>query len=382
MEAFVWDQNFITGIEDVDDQHHALVDLFNELSDTFQSTGLDDREALLNDVFTRLVAYTEYHFGDEEALMREVGIDPHHIAPHVAQHVQFVEQIRTIWSARHSMPDTAESIIGFLTSWLGLHILGTDQALARQIVAIAAGATAGQAWANEKEFPESKTTQALLKLIARLYHVLAQQNAGLIDANRMLEQRVADRTQALAQANDELQHANRMLEAFSRTDGLLGIANRSYFDERLAQACAAAFRREQPLALLMIDVDHFKQFNDCHGHPKGDVCLQAVARAVQQTMTRSTDLVARYGGEELAVILPDTDAEGAATVAARVVANVAALGLVHGASRVSPWVSVSVGAAALVPSRKFGSSMLVEEADAALYEAKASGRNRWVLAPH
>lgn len=123
MDAFVWDQNFITGVEDVDVQHHALVDLFNELSNTFQSTNLDDREVLLNDTFSRLVAYTEYHFADEEALMRGVGIDPHHIASHEAQHAQFVEQIRTIWSARHSMPDTAESIIGFLTSWLGLHIL-------------------------------------------------------------------------------------------------------------------------------------------------------------------------------------------------------------------------------------------------------------------
>ncbi|MBP9896691.1 MAG: bacteriohemerythrin [Giesbergeria sp.] len=381
MDAFVWDQNFITGVEDVDVQHHALVDLFNELSNTFQSTNLDDREVLLNDTFSRLVAYTEYHFADEEALMRGVGIDPHHIASHEAQHAQFVEQIRTIWSARHSMPDTAESIIGFLTSWLGLHILGTDQALARQIVAIAAGSTPEQAWRNEKEFPESKTTQALLKLIARLYHVLAQQNAGLIDANRQLEARVAGRTQELAHANEELLNANLQLEAFSRTDGLLGIANRGYFDERLAQACAAAFRREQPLALLMIDVDHFKQFNDCHGHPKGDACLQAVARAVEDTLTRSTDLVARYGGEELAVILPDTDAEGAATVAARVVANVAALGLVHGASQVSPCVSVSVGVAAQVPPHKYGSTGLVEEADAALYEAKAGGRNRWVLAP-
>ena len=251
-----------------------------------------------------------------------------------------------------------------------------------KIVAVAAGATPEQAWNNEHNAAESNSTQALLKLIERLYHVLAQQNAGLINANRWLEERVEQRTQELARANDELQHANRMLEAFSRTDGLLGIANRSYFDERLAQACAAAFRREQPLALLMIDVDHFKQFNDCHGHPKGDTCLQAVARAVEQTLTRSTDLVARYGGEELAVILPDTVAEGAATVAARVVANVTALGLVHGASQVSPCVSVSVGAAALVPPQKFGGTSLVEEADAALYEAKASGRNRWVLAPH
>jgi len=381
MDSFVWDQSFITGVEDVDVQHHALVDLFNELSDTFQSTDLGDREALLNDTFTRLVAYTEYHFGDEEALMRGVGLDPHHIASHEAQHAQFVEQIRTIWSARHSMPDTAESLIGFLTSWLGLHILGTDQALARQIVAIAAGATPEQAWRNEKEFPESKTTQALLKLITRLYHVLAQQNAGLVNANRQLEERVAGRTQELARANEELRDANLQLEAFSRTDCLLGIANRGYFDERLAQACAAAFRREQPLGLLMIDVDHFKEYNDLYGHPAGDACLDAVAQAVQQIMSRTTDLVARYGGDELVVILPDTDVAGAAVVGARVVGQVAALAMPHANSAAAACVTVSVGVAAQVPLGQRDGVSLVQEADAALYEAKAAGRNRWVMAP-
>lgn len=381
MEAFVWNQNFITGLEDVDNQHHALVDLFNELSETFQSTDLHHRETLLNDTFARLVAYTEYHFRDEEALMRGVGIDARHIALQEAQHKQFVQHINEIWSVRSSMPDTAESIIGFLTSWLGLHILGTDQSLARQIVAIAAGTTPEQAWNNEQDAAESNSTQALLKLIERLYRVLAQQNAGLIDANRQLEERVTERTQALARANEELRDANLQLEAFSRTDRLLGIANRGYFDERLAQACAGAFRREQPLALLMIDVDHFKQFNDLHGHPAGDVCLQAVARAVQKSMARSTDLVARYGGEELAVLLPDTDAAGAAVVAARLVEEVAALAVPHGASDVAEHVSVSVGVAAQVPLGKSETASLVQEADAALYEAKAAGRNRWVLAP-
>jgi hemerythrin-like metal-binding protein len=111
---------------------------FNELSQTFYSTDRR-REEVLTDTFARLVAYTEYHFSDEEALMQGVGIDPRHKAAHKAQHAQFVEQIKAIWSVRETLPNAAESIVGFLTSWLGLHILGTDQSLARQIVAIAAG---------------------------------------------------------------------------------------------------------------------------------------------------------------------------------------------------------------------------------------------------
>ncbi len=381
MDAFEWDQNFITGVEGMDDQHHALVDLFNELSQTFCSTERN-REEILAGTFARLVAYTEYHFRDEESLMLGVGIDPRHIALHQAQHTQFVEQIKAIWRVRETLPNAAESIVGFLTSWLGLHILGTDQSLARQIVAIAAGATPEQAWESEANSGASNSTQALLKVIVRLYHALAQQNAVLIAANQDLERRVAERTEALARTNDVLRDANQQLAVYSRTDGLLRIANRAYFEERLAQACAGAFRREHPVGVLMIDVDHFKQFNDRHGHPQGDVCLQAVARAVEQSMVRSTDIVARYGGEELAVILPDTDAAGAAVVAARVVEQVAALGLPHGDSPTAPQVTVSVGVAAQVPLSRDGGAALVQEADAALYEAKATGRNRWVLAPH
>jgi len=380
METFVWDHNFITGVEDVDAQHRVLVDLFNELSATFSSAD-GNRDAVLTETFARLLAYTEYHFRDEEALMRGVGVDARHIELHTAQHAQFVAQITATWAARQTLPNAAESIVGFLVSWLGLHILGTDQALARQIVAMAAGASAAEAWEREVAVGStSNSQQALLKVIGRLYHVLAGQNADLMAANRHLEERVAERTEALERTNDDLRRANLQLEAFSRTDSLLGIANRAYFQERLDLACAAAFRREQPMALLMIDVDHFKEYNDWYGHPAGDACLQAVAQAVQQAMVRSTDMVARYGGEELVAVLPDTDVAGATTVAARVVEHVAALGLAHAASPVAPQVTVSVGVAAQVPPGQRDSASLVQEADAALYEAKAAGRNRWVLA--
>jgi hemerythrin len=155
------------------------------------------------------------------------------------------------------------------------------------------------------------------------------------------------------------------------------IANRVCFDDRLAQACASAFRHERPLGVLMIDVDHFKRYNDTYGHPAGDACLQAVARAVQQALPRATDLVARYGGEELAVILPDTDIQGTDTVARRVVEAVAALGLPHSTSGAAPHVTVSVGAVARVPDNKEACDRLLAEADAALYRAKEAGRNGW-----
>ena len=113
METFVWDHNFITGVEDVDAQHRVLVDLFNELSATFSSAD-GNRDAVLTETFARLLAYTEYHFRDEEALMRGVGVDPRHIELHTAQHAQFVAQITATWAARQTLPNAAESIVGFL----------------------------------------------------------------------------------------------------------------------------------------------------------------------------------------------------------------------------------------------------------------------------
>lgn len=379
METFVWDQNLITGLPLVDQQHHGLVDLFNELSSSFILAEDANREAVLADTFRRLEAYTREHFRDEEALMHAEGIDPRHIAAHHALHEQFVAQVNAMWGRRADMRDPAETFVGFLTAWLGLHILGIDQSLARQISLIRQGVAAHDAFEREGA-AQDHGTQALITMIGNLYHVLSRQNADLAQANLHLEERVAQRTAELARANGELQRANVRLEAFSRTDGLLQVANRAYFDTRLADACANAFRSEQPLGLLMIDVDYFKRYNDRYGHQAGDACLQAVAAAVQSAMLRSSDLVARYGGEELAVILPETDPAGTAAVAARVVAAVAALALPHEASDAAVHVSVSVGAVSRIPAQPDAGALLVQQADAALYRAKGQGRNRWIMA--
>lgn len=378
MDTFVWDQNLITGLADVDDQHHALVDLFNELSRSLFRTDAC-REEVLHDTFERLIAYTKYHFDDEEALMRGAGVDPRHIQVHEGLHRQFVQQVTTMWSRRATMEATAEVFVGFLTSWLGLHILGIDQSLARQIQAIQDGVPPALAHENENT-GDDKSTHALLKMIGKLYRVLSVQNAELIEANQRLEEHVRQRTHELAQANEELRQANARLETFSRTDGLLQIANRSYFDDRLEHACASAFRNEQPLGLLLIDVDYFKRYNDCRGHQAGDACLQAVARAVAQAVPRTTDLVARYGGEELAVVLPNTDAAGTAAVAEHVVAAVSALNLPHGNSAAAGHVTVSVGAISHVPKLRDVGAQFIAGADAALYRAKEAGRNRWLMA--
>lgn len=378
MDAFVWDQSFITGLPGVDEQHHKMVDLFNELHNSVFATDAE-RDLKLQDAFNRVIDYTHYHFQDEEALMLAEGVDRRHIEMHIALHKQFVIQIKANWERRQSAVESTESFATFLTSWLGLHILGIDQSLARQIQLIHRGVSAADAFDSEVDGSD-KGIHAVLKLVGNLYHVLSLQNSELMHSNANLEERVAQRTLELAQANAELIQANVQLEKFSRIDGLLQISNRKYFDQRLVEASASAFRRKSPLGLLMIDVDFFKRYNDTYGHQAGDVCLQSVAKAVQKATIRETDLVARYGGEELVVILPDTDLAGSQAVAARVVAEVAGMGLAHKKSDAAPYVTVSIGVISQIPAVKDASAILLSGADAALYKAKESGRNRWVVA--
>ena len=363
--SFAWDQHFVTDLDAVDEQHHALVDLFNELSQGLFSKR-SDREVVLADTYARLLSYTEHHFQEEEALMAQYAVDPRHVESHHSMHQQFVEQVIMLWAQRTTMTDPATTLVGFLTSWLGLHILGIDQSMARQIKSIRQGMTPAAAYDKERGNHDNGT-QALLKMIGKLYTALSAQNAQLALANQTVEARVARRTR-------ELEAANARLKAYSCTDALLGIANRAHFNERLEQVCAMARRSVRPVGMVLVDVDDFKRYNDRYGHLQGDACLQAVAQAIQGCVHRETDLVARYGGEEFAVILPDTALAGAYAVAQRMVEAVRALGWVHESSQAAQVVTISAGAYSMVPTIA-GAKLLLRGADEALYQAKGRGRN-------
>jgi diguanylate cyclase (GGDEF)-like protein/PAS domain S-box-containing protein len=171
------------------------------------------------------------------------------------------------------------------------------------------------------------------------------------------------------------------LETLAIEDSLTGLANRRRFDERLKEEWARAYRDRSSLGLLMIDVDHFKSYNDEYGHPAGDACLRVVAKIIAAEMQRVGDLAARYGGEEFAMLLPNTDAAGCARIGERIRSAVHDAGLVHASSAVAPCVTVSVGGAACRPSfeRTAGAGSLVESADRALYAAKDAGRDRLMM---
>lgn len=155
-----------------------------------------------------------------------------------------------------------------------------------------------------------------------------------------------------------------------RTDGLTAVGNRRLFDEQLEQEWRRAIRRQDCLSLLLLDVDHFKLYNDCYGHQQGDRCLRLVATAISERARRGTDSVCRIGGEEFAVLLPAANEREAADLAHQIVAAIDALAIEHADSPVAGWVTASIGVASCRPRSGQDPANLVEQADAALYERK------------
>lgn len=184
----------------------------------------------------------------------------------------------------------------------------------------------------------------------------------------------------LALVHQQLHSANRELERLARLDPLTGVANRRQFDEALEVEWRRARRARLPLALAIVDVDHFKAYNDACGHPAGDVCLQEVARTLRRVANRAGDLVARTGGEEFAVILPGLDGAHALALAEAMRRAIEQSALPHPASPVAACVTVSCGVASRVPQRGTTAATLMHEIDLALYRAKSAGRNRVVEA--
>jgi diguanylate cyclase (GGDEF)-like protein/PAS domain S-box-containing protein len=190
----------------------------------------------------------------------------------------------------------------------------------------------------------------------------------------------ADGVVAISRDITEQKKLETRLETLAIEDSLTGLANRRRFDERLNEEWARAYRDRSSLGLLMIDVDHFKSYNDEYGHPAGDACLRVVAKIIAAEVQRVGDLAARYGGEEFAMLLPNTDAAGCGRIGERIRSAVRDAGLVHASNPVAS-VTVSVGGAACRPAleRTAGTGSLVEAADRALYAAKDAGRDRLMM---
>lgn len=177
----------------------------------------------------------------------------------------------------------------------------------------------------------------------------------------------------------DLQEANRKLELLANSDGLTHIANRRSFNDYLFREWKRHEQEQQPIALILLDIDYFKRYNDYYGHQEGDDCLIKVAQTIAELCQRPTDFVARYGGEEFAIILPHTDANYAFLIAESIRETIAALNLPHAGSLGKPFITLSLGVATVIPNAENDLDALITQADIALYEAKNKGRNQTIV---
>ena len=243
---------------------------------------------------------------------------------------------------------------------------------------------------NPKDLPEVQATVDALKRGEREEARLTYRNSHRQNGEVWLESTMrvtrkdngrVDGVVAISRDITEHKKLETRLGTLAIEDSLTGLANRRCFDERLKEEWARAYRDRSSLALLMIDVDHFKAYNDEYGHPGGDACLRLVARIIAAETRRAGDLAARYGGEEFAMLLPNTDADGCALIGERIRAAIHEASLVHTSNLASGCVTASVGGATCRPAleRTAGVTSLVEAADRALYAAKDAGRDRLMM---
>ncbi|MGZ5446378.1 MAG: diguanylate cyclase [Thermoanaerobaculia bacterium] len=214
----------------------------------------------------------------------------------------------------------------------------------------------------------------ILLAVAIVLLVIRARTGALSRQAERLRAKVAEKTAELQETVKLLEAANTQLEALSLEDDLTGIANRRYFDRTLADEWNRARRHEQTLALILLDLDHFKDLNDRRGHPAGDDCLRRVGAFLNESVRRSGEVVARYGGEEFAILLPGVDGAGALRVAETLREGIERLAIPYG-NGTARRVTASCGVASLSPAPEASSDTLVASADRALYAAKHSGRN-------
>lgn len=327
---------------------------------------LAELEATMRDVLSQtqsmMLASDVQALNEEQRALRAVETEVFELM----RHDRWPEAFQTLLASDYGMAlklyeINSEAAVGALT----IELTNTDREhnqMRRLTLALRLAAMLLLLWAGWRY---STRLQAELNEQSRLRKALALSNAEL-------ENKVQQRTQALKSVNHQL-------EILSVTDGLTQLANRRRFDAVWAEEWQRALRLGTPLGIIMLDVDHFKAYNDHYGHQQGDECLRRVGEVLLATVRRAGELVARYGGEEFVVVMPGASVLQTLAMAEAIRANIEAAGMEHHHSPVAGVVTVSLGVAVKIPTSRDERHGLVQAADAALYQAKTQGRNRVVL---
>lgn len=329
------------------DRHHLICSLFEEYIEMYASR--DDRlTSHFSDNFSGYAGSSDVIITDKAEWVRITRQD----------FAQIPERI-DIEMLDLSLQDLAEDVVS-VTAFFHIHLPAHEEILSNKTARLVL------------VFRHEKTAWKIVHSGISIPYSLAHEDE--IYPMKQLEMRNHELEQIINVRTKDLDEANRLLKIQSNTDGLTNISNRRHFDCLLSQEWNRGQRSGTSLAVIMLDIDHFKTFNDCYGHVAGDNCLQRLAQGLVNSSRRVGELVARYGGEEFVIILPNTDSRTAFEVAKNIQKMVLSLAIPHVGS--SPGiVTVSLGVASLQPSSQQLPVELVRLADAALYRAKLAGRN-------
>ncbi|MBZ7987286.1 GGDEF domain-containing protein [Campylobacter canadensis] len=366
LSLFNWGREYETNLENVDAQHFYLVNLINDIIAKSSEKTLSKIE--LNEAFEGILEYTNYHFSEEEKLMKEKKIYDDFYKEHKNNHKLFIEQVKQFYAeiGDNVSSNALQNLVEFLISWLGFHILGQDKMMAKQIELIDKGFDAQSAY-YEVANSQSSQTSPLIKALNGLLNVVIKRNNELLELKRNLELKVQERTRELSESNDKLQ-------VLALSDSLTKIANRRQLFNIMKIILKEAQTHNFVTSGVMIDLDNFKEVNDNFGHDMGDKVLIEFTNLIKESI-RTDDIFARLGGDEFFILLPNTDSKGAFVLMQNILNKIIKMRVRVGDGENDFWKSsASMGIATIYADNIKDENTFIKMTDIAVYEAKKSGK--------
>lgn len=362
LEVFPWNENFETGIQEVDEQHKTLVILLNKLANSLTQ----EKIAKVEDTFSQLAKYADYHFKSEEKIW-EKYFDKRNLLfkSRKHSHDSFLPTVIELQEKNKDKPfyDTAEEILLFLIRWLAFHIIDEDKRLALIIDSINNGKEL-----NEAKLISDSQMGGSMKILVEA--ILSMYDSLSIKAINLIRERKA---RILAQK--ELRKINKKLEKLSITDQLTGLHNRRHFEEIFEQELKRAKRNNTIISLILFDIDYFKKLNDTYGHIQGDKALKSVAKCMKRVCKRANDFAFRVGGEEFAIVITNEESKTAIELCEILKKEIEEAQILNENSSVSKYLTISAGIVSKIPNDLDDIDSFSKIADERLYEAKELGRN-------